>query len=86
MVCPVCITTALVANAPAIAAAAAAAAGAKAATDAASRASAPPRVKQQQPLPTEAAKAHFASPGRQLLKAAQRTSLAEGRPGGDGVE
>lgn len=74
MVCPVCIATALAANAPAIAAAAAAAAGAKAASDAASRAAAakaPPRLQQQQQqgLPAGAATLRAVAPALRGLKA-----------------
>ncbi|KAL4419530.1 hypothetical protein ABPG77_005761 [Micractinium sp. CCAP 211/92] len=74
MVCPVCIATALAANAPALAAAAAAAAGAKVASDAASRAAAaaPPRMQQkQQPgLTAGAARLRPTAPAPRGLKAA----------------
>jgi hypothetical protein len=75
MVCPVCVTTALVANAPAIAAAAAAAMGAKAASSAAGKAKAPPRAQQ----PPQQAKANLGRPAVQLLKAAQRKLVADDR-------
>lgn len=75
MVCPVCVTTALVANAPAIAAAAAAAVGAKAAATSAGKAKALPKP-QQAP---QQARINLTHPAMQLLKATQRTMAADDR-------
>lgn len=72
--CPICITTAIVANAPAVAAAAAAAAGAKLASEAAasrSAAAAAPRPEAKGP------KAAFPAPAQQVLKAQRREPIAE---------
>lgn len=72
MVCPVCITAAVVANAPALAAAAAAAAAGKVAVDAAAAArQAPLRV---QAKPPQAAK--LPRPALQALKAAAPRPLS----------
>lgn len=72
MVCPICITSALVANAPALVAAAAAAAAAKSAS-----AAKPPLRPQQQQQQQQQPDLRFPRPAMQQLRAVQRKGANE---------
>jgi hypothetical protein len=72
MVCPICITSALVVKAPALVAAAAAAAAAKSAS-----AAKPPLRPQQQQQQQQQPDLRFPRPAMQQLRAAQRKGANE---------